>query len=132
MNVYLLCAAILVILYFLLSLNVSRNRVRLRIGIGSDDLRTGPLSKSIRAQGNAAEYIPIFVALFLYFNTVGAAAWVSWVVIAVTACRILHPIGMFLSADLNGPQVFRFLGASGSYVGGIALGVALFMRAASS
>ena len=85
MNVYLLCAAILVILYFLLSLNVSRNRVRLRIGIGSDDLRTGPLSKSIRAQGNAAEYIPIFVALFLYFNTVGAAAWVSWVVIAVTA-----------------------------------------------
>jgi uncharacterized membrane protein YecN with MAPEG domain len=132
MSVYVLCSAILVILYFLLSFNVSRNRVKLRVGIGADDMRTGPLSKSIRAQGNAAEYIPLLVVLFLYFNAVGGNLWITAVVIGVTVCRILHPIGIFLSADLNGPQVFRFLGAVGTYIGGIALGIALLARAGSA
>jgi uncharacterized membrane protein YecN with MAPEG domain len=128
MNVYVLCSAILVIGYFLLSFNVSLTRRKLKIGIGADDPRRGPLSKRIRAQGNAAEYIPILVVLFLYFSTVGEAGWVSWVAVAVTMCRILHPIGMFMSPDLNGTQVFRVIGASGTYIGGVALGVALLLR----
>ena len=77
----------------------------------------------------AAEYIPIFVLLFLYFNSVGAAGWIVGAVIAVTVCRVLHPLGMFLSTDLHRPQVFRLVGAIGTYIGGVALGVALLMRA---
>src|SRR5450432_3887662 len=124
MTVYLLCSAILVILYFLLSFNVSMSRARARIGVGTDDQVSGRLNKSIRAHGNAAEYIPIFVALFLYFNSFGATGWIPWVVTAITVSRILHPIGMFVSPDLHKPQVFRFLGATGTYVGGLALGIA--------
>jgi uncharacterized membrane protein YecN with MAPEG domain len=128
MNVYVLCSAILVILYFALSLNVSRLRASMSIGIGTGDHHSGILHKSIRAHGNAAEYIPILVLLFLYFNSVAATGWVVWVVIAVTVCRILHPLGMFMSADLSKKQVFRFIGALGTYICGIALGVALLMR----
>jgi uncharacterized protein len=129
MNVYLLCSAILVILFFALSFNVSRLRRSMRIGIGAGDHHSGILNKSIRVHGNAAEYIPIFVLLFLYFNSVAATGWVMWVVIAATVSRILHPLGMFMSKDLGKPQVFRFIGAVGTYACGIALGIALLGRA---
>jgi uncharacterized protein len=128
-NVYVLCSAILVILYFLLSLNVSLTRRKTKVGVGSGDQPSGVLNKSIRAQGNSAEYVPLFVLLFLYFNSVGAAGWIIWVVIAVTACRILHPLGIFMSPNLHRPHVLRFIGALGTYAGGLALGVALMVRA---
>jgi uncharacterized membrane protein YecN with MAPEG domain len=129
MNVYVLCSAILVILFFALSLNVSRLRRSMRVGIGMGDHHSGILNKSIRVHGNAAEYRPIFVLLFLYFNSVAASGWVMWVVIAATVSRILHPLGMFMSSDLSKPQVFRFIGAVGTYACGIALGVALLGHA---
>jgi uncharacterized membrane protein YecN with MAPEG domain len=129
MNVYVFCAAILVLVYFLLACHVSLTRGRMKVNIGSGDQPSGPLNKSIRAHGNAAEYIPLFVALFLYFGAVGARGWIEWAVIVVTLSRILHPLGMFLSPDLRRPQVFRALGALGTYAGGFALGVAMLMRA---
>jgi len=129
MNIYVLCSAILAILYFLLSFNVSMNRAQTKIGVGTDNLPSGSLNKSIRAQGNASEYIPLLVVMFLYFNSVGTTGWIEWVVIAVTVCRILHPLGMYLSPDLHKPQVFRFIGALGTYFGGLLLGVAMVYRA---
>ena len=64
MNIYVLCSALLVILYFVLAFNVSRLRGSLKIGIGSGDHHSGILNRSIRAHGNAAEFIPIFVVMF--------------------------------------------------------------------
>ena len=64
--IYLVCTGVLVILYFALALNVSRMRGQTKTGIGTGDDPSGPLNKAVRAHGNAAEYIPIFVALFLY------------------------------------------------------------------
>ena len=125
---YLVCSAILVILYFLLALNVSMTRRRTKIGVGTGDDPSGPLNKAVRAHGNASEYIPIFVVLFFYFMTTGAGGWITWVVVAVTVCRILHAIGMFTSADLNRPSVPRFIGSLGTYLGGLLLGIALLMR----
>jgi uncharacterized membrane protein YecN with MAPEG domain len=84
----------------------------------------------VRAHGNAAEYIPIFVALFLYFLLSGAGGWITWVVIGVTVSRVLHALGMLMTADFNGPpHPLRSIGALGTYIGGFALGVALLMRA---
>lgn len=128
MKLYLLCSGLLVILYFLLAFNVSWMRGRTRIGVGTNDDPSGPLNKAIRAHGNASEYLPLFVALFLYFSLVGASRWVAWVAVAVTACRFAHALGMYLSADLNRAQPFRFIGALGTYAGGVALGVALLLR----
>lgn len=128
MNTYLTCSAILVIVYFLLAFNVSLTRGSTKIGIGTDT-PSGRLNKAIRAHGNASEYIPIFVLLFLYFGFVNARGWIEWVVIGVTACRVLHPIAMFLSPDLNKAYAPRFVASLGTYLGGLALGVALLMEA---
>lgn len=129
MNTYLICSAVLVIVYFLLAFNVSLTRGSTKTGIGSGDQPSGRLNKAIRAHGNAAEYIPILVLLFLYFLSTGASGWITWVVIGVTVCRVLHPIAMFLSPDLNKAYPLRFITSLGTYLGGLALGVALLMRA---
>ena len=106
---YLICSAILVIGYFLLANNVSYMRVKTQVGIGTDAEPSGRLNRAIRAHGNASEYIPIFVALFLYFLVSGASGWITWVVIGVTVCRVLHPISMFLAPDLNRAYPLRFI-----------------------
>lgn len=130
MNAYLVCSAILVLLYAALSLYVSMMRGRLKIGIGPGPDPSGPLNKAVRAHGNSAEYTPLFVALFLYFLTTGASGWITWVVIVITVCRVLHPFGMLLSPDFNRPpHALRAIGALGTYVGCALLGVALLMRA---
>jgi len=61
-----------------------------KTGIGAGDDPSGPLNKAVRAHGNAAEYIPIFVALFLYLLQSGASGWIKWVVIIITVCRVLQ------------------------------------------
>ncbi len=130
MNAYLVCSAILVILYFVLAFNVSLTRGRTKTGIGMGSEPSGPLVRAVRAHGNAAEFIPIFVTLFLYFLISGAGGWIVWVVIVVTVCRVLHAAGMLASRDFNKPpHPLRALGALGTYIGGIALGVALLLRA---
>jgi len=129
-NAFLICSAILVLLYFVLSLHVSMTRKRTKTGIGAGNDPSGPLSKAVRAHGNAAEYIPIFVALFLYFLLSGAGGWIAWVAIIVTICRVLHAMGMLMTPNFNAPpHPLRAVGALGTYLGGFALGVALLMRA---
>jgi uncharacterized membrane protein YecN with MAPEG domain len=127
---FLVCSAVLVILYFALALNVSLTRRRTRTGIGAGDDPAGPMNKAVRAHGNAAEYIPIFVALFLYFLLAGAGGWIEWVAIIVTACRVLHALGMLMTQSFNRPpHPLRAIGALGTYVGGLMLGIALLMAA---
>ena len=127
---YLLCSGALVILYFALALNVSRLRGQTKTGIGAGDDPSGPLNKAVRAHGNAAEFVPIFVALFLYFALSPAGAWVGWIVVIVTAARVLHALGMLMTTTFNAPpHPLRAIGALLTYVGGLALGAALLMRA---
>jgi uncharacterized membrane protein YecN with MAPEG domain len=130
MLAFLICSAILVLLYFVLAVNVSLTRGKTKTGIGTGTDPDGPLNKAVRAHGNAAEFIPIFVALFLYFLMSGAGGWITWVAIMVTIARILHAIGMLTTTTFSGPpNTLRGLGALGTYVGGFALGVALLLRA---
>jgi len=126
---YLICSAVLVLLYFALALNVSMTRGRTKTGIGVGDDPSGPMNKAVRAHGNAAEYVPIFVALFLYFLLAGAGGWITWVVVIVTICRVLHAIGMLMTRSFPAPpHPLRGVGAAGTYLGGFALGIALLMR----
>jgi hypothetical protein len=52
-----------------------------------------------------------------------------WTAVAATACRYLHAAGMITCASLARPNPLRFVGALGSYVTGLALVVATFLRA---
>ena len=127
---YLVCSGLLVILYFALSINVSLTRQRTRTGIGAGEDPSGPMSKAVRAHGNAAEYIPIFVALFLYLQMTGTGRWLEWVAIIVTACRVLQALGMLMTKTFSAPpHPLRALGALGTYIGGFVFGTALIVRA---
>lgn len=117
-----LCVAILVLFYAVLSLNVSRMRLKRRSDV---TVTEAELTKAIRAHGNASEYIPLFVAGLLYLNTVAPSFFVSGLAIAVLICRLLHAIGMFLIPTVNQRHPFRFIGALGTYVCLFALGGAL-------
>jgi uncharacterized membrane protein YecN with MAPEG domain len=84
----------------------------------------------VRAHGNAAEYTPLFVALFLYFLMSGAGGWIVWVAVVVTVCRVLHAFGMLMTKSFAGPpHPLRAVGSLGTYIGGLAFGAALLLRA---
>ncbi len=131
MNIVLLCTAVLVILYFVLALNVSMTRGRTKTGIGTGDDPDGPMSKAVRAHGNAAEYVPLFVALFVYLLLSGSGGWfIVTTVVVITVARILHALGMLMTSTFRAkPHPLRAVGAVGTYFGGFALGVALLLRA---
>jgi uncharacterized protein len=130
MSIYLVCAGVLVILYFVLAINVSRLRGKTKTGIGTGDDPSGPLNKAVRAHGNAAEFVPIFVALFLYFSLSAPSGWLRWVVVIVTVCRVCHALGMLMTSSFNAPpHPLRAIGAGGTYLGGLVLGFAVLLRA---
>ena len=67
MTIAIICSSLLAALVFLLGANVTRNRV-ITGKAGGDQQPRDPASKlliAIRAHGNAAEYVPVLVILFL-------------------------------------------------------------------
>lgn len=121
-NTIVLCVALLVVFYGALSLNVSRVRRKRR----SDSTVTeAELTKAIRAHGNAAEYIPLFVAGLLYLNSVSPSPFVAGLAVAVLACRLMHAAGMLLVPAVSERHPLRFIGALGTYFCLFALGGAL-------
>jgi hypothetical protein len=81
----------------------------------------------IRAHGNATEYAPMLAVLILLVGSRDPASWVLWVMGIATAARYLHAAGMLLGPGLDQVQPLRFVGALGTYLGGLALCVAVFM-----
>ncbi len=128
MNTLLLCSATLVLLYAALSLNVSRMRLRRR---KFPEVAEADMTKAIRAHGNAAEYIPLFVAIFLYVNSTqpSPSAYLIAVAVLATASRVAHAAGMFRVANVTERHPLRFYGALGTYISLFALGGLLLLRA---
>ncbi len=126
MSIFLLAAAILVLIYAALSINVSRMRLRKR---KFPEVTEAELTKAIRAHGNASEYIPLFVALFLYLHSIQAGPLLAIVAVVATLSRILHAAGMFRVASITERHPLRFYGALGTYICLSAFGGALVLRA---
>jgi uncharacterized protein len=126
MNIFLLCAAILVIFYAVLSANVSRARRRQREFPQSTDAE---LTKAIRAHGNASEYLPLFVAIFLYLPSVQSGPFAATIAVTATLSRILHAAGMLIVASVAERHPLRFCGALGTYICLFALGCMIMMHA---
>jgi uncharacterized membrane protein YecN with MAPEG domain len=128
MNALLLCSAALVLLFAVLSFNVSRMRRKRR---SFPEIPEAEVIKAIRAHGNASEYIPLFVALLLYANSTQPSPNMYLVGVAVlaTASRFSHAAGMLLTASVAERHPLRFYGAIGTYIGLFALGGALLVQA---
>ena len=127
MEIAILCAGLLGLLVFGLGFAVSGQRGRSQMLHGASPDPADPTYRLIRAHGNATEYAPMLAVLILFLGTQGPSSWVLWVMGIATAARYLHAAGMLLGPGLDQVQPLRFVGALGTYLGGLALCLAVFM-----
>lgn len=123
------CTALMGLLLFALGLYVSTMRGRTQQVGTTPQNPADPLFKAIRAHGNTAEYAPMLAILMLYLGAQSPGAWVLWTMVIVTACRYLIVLGILMSPTLDQPHGLRFIGALGTYLGGLALSVAALVGA---
>jgi len=126
MTTAIICTAILAAMLFALGINVSRMRGVTGKAGGSQfpvDPASG-LVKATRAHGNAAEYVPALMVLFLLVGARSSAAVAIPLIAGATASRLVHAYGLLTSPSLATPTAARLLGAAGTYLFGIGLAVA--------
>ena len=128
MNVAIVCTALLGLLVFGLGLAVSLTRGATKTNFGFTPDPTDRLYRRVRAHGNAAEYAPMLAILILLIGARNPAPWIVWTFVAATLFRYLHAAGMLVCPSLDQPHPLRFVGALGTYVTGLVLAVAAFIR----
>jgi uncharacterized membrane protein YecN with MAPEG domain len=127
MTTAIVCTALLAALVFLLGQNVSRVR-GVTAKAGGSQLPTDPASPlliAVRAHGNAAEYVPTLIVLFLLVGARSPAGVAIPLIVGATAARLVHAYGMLTADSVSSPTRGRLVGAIGTYLFGLALAVAL-------
>jgi len=117
------CMALLGILLFLLGANVTRHRAMRGNGNQAPNDPTDPLLIAVRAHGNAAEYIPTMLVLLLVCSFLSDSWVVDALAVATVVVRTAHAIGMLTSKTLATHGPLRDIGALGTYLVGIAIGI---------
>jgi uncharacterized protein len=126
MTTAIICTAILAAMLFLLGANVSRMR-GVQAKAGGPQLPTDPADRlliAIRAHGNAAEYVPTLIVLFLLVGARSPAVVAIPLIVGATLVRIVHAYGMLSARSLASASGPRLAGAIGTYLFGVALAVA--------
>lgn len=101
-------AALLSLLLILLSDLVSRRRRKSRVSLGHGGDPT--LERTMRAQGNFAEYVPLGLILLLLMEVQGPPPWVLHVFgLMLLVGRLLHAYGMIRP---DGPISGRYWGTA--------------------
>jgi uncharacterized membrane protein YecN with MAPEG domain len=116
--------ALMGILLFLLGANVTRHRA-IR-GSDGDQMPTDPADRMFiaqRAHGNAAEYVPTLIVLVVVCALLGDGWWVQALAVAAVVSRALHAVGILTSKTMVTHGPLRDIGAMGTYITGVALGV---------
>ena len=112
------------ILLVVLGANVTRHRA-IR-GATVNQMPTDPADRMLiaqRAHGNASEYVPTLIALFLLVGWLAPHPWALGLIIAATASRLLHAVSMLRAGTLAAESAPRMTGAMGTYAFGLALAV---------
>lgn len=129
MSISLLCVTLLALLCILLGFNVSLVRGRTQTMYGADPDPASAMYKAVRAHGNTTEYAPILALLIYILGQTGASGWVEWAMLLATFSRYLFAAGILIPATMEKPHPMRFLGSLGTYLSGLALVVALLLKA---
>ena len=124
-SIVLACVMVLGLLLFVLGIAVSVTRLRSDVLSGSVPDPTNGLNKLVRAHGNTAEYVPFLAVLFLYHGAHDPSASTLGWIIAATVSRCLLVVSLLAFPTMGKANLLRFIGATGTYVCGIALCVAL-------
>jgi uncharacterized membrane protein YecN with MAPEG domain len=129
MTTAVVCTAVLAALVFALGFNVSRLR-GVRAKTGEPQLSTDPADRlfiAVRAHGNAAEYVPTLIVLFLLVGYREPAVWTAVLIVGATIARLAHAAGMLTATSLAAESKSRMAGAFGTYLFGLALAVAVLV-----
>jgi len=119
-----LYAAIIGLLAAILTINVIRNRVGLKIGDG--DGGSAPMRKCIRAHANLAQHAPLVLLLIGFAEAIGTSKTIIHVLGALLVlARLLSAWGL-LSAE--GPTTGRQAGAGLTVLVLIAASVLILLR----
>ena len=114
-----LYTSLLALLVVMLSVVVIRLRRSLRIGVGDGGNRD--LQRAIRVQGNAVEYIPIFLLLLAAYElNQGSAIWLHVLGALFFFSRISHAWGLYGS---GGASRARVIGVAGTFISLVGLSV---------
>jgi uncharacterized membrane protein YecN with MAPEG domain len=123
-TIVVICIALLGILVFLLGANVTRHRSQ-RGGTGNQ-VPTDPADRLFiaqRAHGNAAEYVPTLIGLLIVCSTLTQGWWLDTLAVAAIAARSVHAAGILTSKTMATHGPLRDIGALGTYLTGLALGL---------
>jgi uncharacterized membrane protein YecN with MAPEG domain len=126
MTIAIVCTAILAALVFVLGFNVSRMR-GVTAKHGGSQMPTDPASPLLiaqRAHGNAIEYVPTLMVLFLMVGANSPPAVAIPLIVGATLSRLAHAFGMVTARTLAAESAVRMSGAMGTYVFGVGLAVA--------
>ena len=127
MNVAIVCTALLGLLLFGLSLNVSLQRRQNPRSIGHESSPADPLHRAVRAHANTAEYAPFFAVLFLWYATRPAPTWILATIVLATVARFALAGALLFGPSLNRPNPARLFGALFTYICGLALAAGLLV-----
>jgi uncharacterized protein len=106
MKILPLYAALLAILFFILSARIGNLRRTLRIAVG--DAGNIVMLRAMRVQANFAEYVPICLVLVLMVEGQGASAWVVHSLGAsLLVGRVVHAYGV---SQVRENLLFRIIG----------------------
>jgi uncharacterized protein len=115
-------AAILSLIFLVLSVRVSRARRSSKTSLGYGEQTSAvpakkqeitPLFVAARTQGNFAEYVPFCLIMMVLIEAQGGTPSQLWCFgILLIAARLLHPFGM----ERPSPNVPRLLGAAVTYL----------------
>ncbi len=113
------CMGLLALLVFGLGLAVSLTRARTETLFGVPDDPSSLMYKMNRAHGNTVEFAPMLAVLMAYIGTHQPSHWIAWVIILATAFRYIIVFGLITGGTMKAFNVFRFIGALGTYVTGL-------------
>ena len=126
MTTAIICASILAAMLFLLGFYVSLQR-GVTAKAGGSPMPTDPADRlliAIRAHGNAAEYVPTLIILFLLVDYYGPAWLAIPLIVGATVARVAHAVGMLTARTLAAEAPIGVAGAIGTYLFGVGLAVA--------
>lgn len=129
MSIALACCGLLGILLFGLGLAVSLTRIKMRRGFGAPDDPKDPMTRLIRAHANTAEFAPMMAVMILVLGFSAPSRIVELMMIGGTLSRWLLAAGLLIGPSLRRPSTLRQIGATGTYVFGLALAVAIILEA---
>lgn len=115
-------AGVLGVMIITLALNVSLQRMRFKVSLG--DGGHPQLRCAIRAHGNNAEHVPLFLVLCLLLELTGGGLWLAIVATSYVLGRVLYTWGM-LRRDLS---VRRRIGTALSYLLSASMALVLLAR----